>query len=75
MMEDFIKEKLKEKLSSLKLKFNKEKVALHLVEGDDYYGVCYNYMGTGIHIPVEEVNEEECKEEGITIWKTWTYQN
>ena len=66
---------IKEKLKSKNLKFDKEKVALTFEEGDDYYGVTYNYMGTGIHIPLNEINEEKCCEQGIKIWKTWTFQN
>jgi len=65
---------IKEKLKSKNLKFDKEKVALTFEEGDDYYGVTYNYMGTGIHIPSNEIDEEKCKEYGIKVWKTWTYQ-
>jgi hypothetical protein len=66
---------IEEKLKSKNLKFDKEKVALTFEEGDDYYGISYNYMGTGIYIPTKDVDEEQCIEEGIKIWKTWTYRN
>jgi hypothetical protein len=65
---------VKEKLKSKNLKFDKEKVALTFEEGDDYYGISYNYMGTGIHIPLNKVDEEKCKEQGIKVWRTWTYK-
>lgn len=67
-------ELIKEKLKSKNLKFDKEKIALTFTEGDDYYGISYNYMGTNIHIPKEDVDEEECIKEEIRIWKTWEYK-
>lgn len=62
-------------LNSKSLTFDINKIALTYTEGDTYYGISYNYMGTGLHIPVDQVNEEECNEEGIKIWKTWSYRN
>lgn len=61
------------KLADIGLKFNLDKIALTFTEGDNYYGISYNYMGTGIHIPIDQVNEELCNEQGIKIWKTWSY--
>lgn len=55
------------------LKFSPDKVALTFEEGDDYYGISYNYMGTGIHIPKEQIDEELCREQGVKVWKTWSY--
>lgn len=48
------------------------KLKLHKDNLDDYYSVMYNYMGTGIHIPKDEVDEFEFEKNGIGIWKTWT---
>ena len=55
--------------------FNKDKITLHITEGENYYSICYNSMGTGIHIPKEEVDEDECREFDIKIWKTWEFKN
>ena len=68
-------------LKKIGLKFISDKIALTFEEGDDYYGISYNYMGTGIHIPKEQIDEaisrleeiELCKEQGVKIWKTWSY--
>lgn len=67
-------ELIKNKLASVGLTYNPEKVALTYTEGDNYYGISYNYMGTKLHIPKEDVNEELCEENGIKIFKTWTYK-
>lgn len=48
------------------------KISLNKDSIDNYYSVIYNYMGTGIHIPEEEVNELEFEQKQIQIWKTWT---
>lgn len=69
-----MKELIKEKLGN-EHPFVLDKIALHRVEGDDYYSIIYNYMGTGIHIPASDVDEELCEEEGIKIWKTWSYKS
>ena len=43
-------------LNSKSLTFDINKIALTYTEGDTYYGISYNYMGTGLHIPVDQVN-------------------
>jgi len=68
-----MKELIKEKLGN-KYPFVLDKIALHKETGDDYYSIIYNYMGTGIHIPVKLVDEKLCEEEGIKVWKTWSYK-
>lgn len=50
-----------------------DKVKLSKINVDNYYGVIYNFMGTGIHIPENEVDELEYIKEGIGIWKTCSY--
>ena len=62
-------------LKTKNLIFDINKIALTLTEGDNYYGISYNYMGTGLHIPLEQIDEESCKEEGIKVWKTWSYHS
>lgn len=52
-----------------------EKLKLHKDSVDDYYSVVYNFMGTGIHIPKDEINEMEFIKNGIEIWRTTTYNN
>ena len=66
-------EKLKQLLKEKNLSLNLDKIALNKDSQCDYYNVICNYMGTGIHIDANQVDEEQCKEEGITVWHTWTF--
>lgn len=66
---------LKNELKNKGFKFIPNKIALHIIEGENYYSVCYDYMGTGIHLPINEVDEDEFRNQGIRIWKTWSYKN
>ncbi len=49
------------------------KIKLHKDSIDNYYSVLYDCMGTGIHIPKNEVDEVEFEKNGFTIWRTWTF--
>lgn len=49
------------------------KLKLHKDSIDNYYSIVYNCMGTGIHIPEEEINEMEFFKNGIEIWRTTSY--
>lgn len=51
------------------------KLKLHKDSIDDYYSIVYNFMGTGIHVPADEIDEFEFTKNGIGIWKTTTYNN
>lgn len=50
------------------------KLKLHKDSADDYYSVLYDCMGTGIHIPQKDIDESEFTKNGITIWRTWTFE-
>lgn len=66
----YIVEQLKTLLSTEYIDVSK--INLHKDSTDNYYSIIYNYMGTGIHIPENEVDEFEFENNRIGIWKTWT---
>ena len=66
-------EKVKTFIGTSSIDINKLK--LHKDSIDEYYSVVYNFMGTGIHIPADEIDEFEFIKNGIGIWKTTTYNN
>lgn len=50
-----------------------ENVKLTKININNYYGLTYNAMSTGIRFDEKEINESEWIREGIGIWRTCSY--
>ena len=71
--EELIKTLLNEKSDYYK-NLDNEHIAIERTNKEPYYSVCVNYMGTGIHIPVDDIDEQEVCDAGIKVWKTASYK-
>ena len=50
-------------------------VAIMVKEKDNEYKVSQNYMSTGISFGMNELDLTDLENDGIKIWRTWSYCN
>ena len=50
-------------------------VAIMVKEKTNEYKVSQNYMSTGIAFGMDELDLTELEQDGVKIWRTWTYCN
>ena len=71
--EEIIKTKL-ESSEFYNSNISNEYIAIERTNHEPEYSICVNYMGTGIHVPVDEIDEDEVRDAGIKVWKTASYK-
>ena len=50
-------------------------VAIMVKEKDNEYKVSQNYMSTGISFGMNELDLTDLENDGVKIWRTWSYCN